>query len=167
MLIFPKVSNISDEGWIGTEVTLKTLAPLLKSKRLNLYATTITLYLNAVHEVYARVDPIPFEILERPKVLSYLPLLNNYLTPRDPDFSRFEDGKIMVRDMDGLFDRYMAFFNFKLLAISVGLEMKSQHSIIPRWPCRLRSNASRDEFMQKLASAHMGSERYVEWKRAG
>ena len=73
----------------------------------------------------------------------------------------------MVRDMDGLFNRYMASQSFSLLAASVGLEMKSPHTIIERWPYRLRPNASLAEFMQKLASSLEGSERYIEWKRAG
>jgi hypothetical protein len=49
--------------------------------------------------------------------------------------------------------------------------MKESHTIVDKWPMRLKLRpdqaGAKEEFNLRLGSAHLGCERYVEWKRAG
>lgn len=54
------------------------------------------------------------------------------------------------------------------MAEYVGLCMKTEHTIIEKWPMRLKLSlpqaGAQDEFDLLQSSGHSGSERYVEWK---
>lgn len=67
--------------------------------------------------------------------------------------------------------RYARDLNFTEAGNFHGMVMKKHHTIIEKWPIRLKKNAgqagAQEEFKMLLQSAHRGSERYVEWKRAG
>ena len=162
----PQVSNVTDTCWLGTEDTLKTFAPLLKRKSHNPHASIVTLYLNAVHEMYRFSDLKFSKMRDSFMAIRYLPQRPHQSGDYDPNYLKFLRALPLVRDMDGLFAIYMASQKFTPLATSLGLEMKNQNTIIKPWPFRLSFNASQEEFERRLASAHTGSERYVEWKRA-
>jgi hypothetical protein len=43
--------------------------------------------------------------------------------------------------------------------------MKKKNTVIEKWPLRLKKGATKEEFRILHSSGHVGSERYVEWKR--
>lgn len=55
---FFQLSNIADLGWVGPKAALMTFGPLLKLPSENPHATLLTLFLNAVHEVFTDADNI-------------------------------------------------------------------------------------------------------------
>lgn len=60
---------------------------------------------------------------------------------------------------------------FKGIERYVGVVMKERHTIIDKWPMRLKKTADEEggmeEFRALLASGGSGTERYMEWKRTG
>jgi hypothetical protein len=56
---------------------------------------------------------------------------------------------------------------FAKMPLNVGLMAKEDHTIIEKWPLRLKLSlpqaGAQEEFDTLLASGHNGSERYVEW----
>jgi hypothetical protein len=59
--------------------------------------------------------------------------------------------------------------NFAEMTPHIGLMVKEKHTIIEKWPMRLKRSlpqpGAQEEFDILQASGHSGSERYVEWKR--
>ena len=62
------------------------------------------------------------------------------------------------------FQRFMDECRLEKMGKASGLQMKLKNTIVEPWPIRLKKNATQDEFDVLLASSHVGSERYVEWK---
>lgn len=64
--------------------------------------------------------------------------------------------------------RYIEACKMKQSGQLVGMEMKSKHSIIRKWPLALRLKygqpGAQEEFDDHLESGHQGTERYVEWR---
>jgi len=65
----------------------------------------------------------------------------------------------------------METYDFAQSALSAQVAMKAKHTIIPPWPLRVDGGVhptqkDREDFMLLLGSAHIGHERYVEWKVA-
>lgn len=63
----------------------------------------------------------------------------------------------------------MDFRGFADAASSAGVEMKERHTIIQPWPLRVNGSShptreDKEDFKLLLGSAHIGHERYVEWK---
>lgn len=60
-------------------------------------------------------------------------------------------------------------YKFRDIEELTGISMKERHTIIEKWPLRLKKKphqrGAQEEFKLLLASAHTGVERYVEWKR--
>ncbi|KAJ9663962.1 hypothetical protein H2201_005444 [Coniosporium apollinis] len=162
-----KLSNMADRGWVGPEAALITLAPLLKRASDNPHAILLTLFLNAVHEVFYDTDNIASLHEEMSRLRSYVNLAPDVVLAGDKfnaDFIMFTDARPVVRDFDKLFDRWMREHRFGDIGKAVGLKMGSEHTIVPPWPMRLRQNATQREFDRLRASGHVESERYVEWK---
>lgn len=65
--------------------------------------------------------------------------------------------------------RYMQKHKFKDIEQLFGVVIKDPHTIIDKWPLRLKKRpaekGAKEEFMLLLASAHTGTERYVEWRK--
>lgn len=65
--------------------------------------------------------------------------------------------------------RYMQTHRFATIEQLWGLQMKERHSIVAKWPMKLKARPSdpmaQKEFDLLQASMHTGSERYVEWRR--
>ena len=58
---------------------------------------------------------------------------------------------------------------FEEMQKAIGLCMKERHTIVEKWPMKLRFSSShtagaQEDFDLLQASGHSGSERYVEWK---
>ncbi|KAL1982084.1 hypothetical protein VTN96DRAFT_1797 [Rasamsonia emersonii] len=161
-----EVSNIADNAYLGPRTMLSTFGPLLKKQTENPHATLIGLFLNAIDEEDSQ------SLASLKSDLSYLsrflPITPNFVRrgdKSDADFLRLIFARDMVRDVDAIFGRYMKKHRFKEITRDAGLAMKSKNTIIPPFPMRLPKNATQKEFDLLLASAHTGSERYVEWKR--
>jgi len=82
------------------------------------------------------------------------------------DFLNFSDAKGMFKDFDVLFQRYMERESFEEIGKFTGMVMKATNTVIQPWPLRLSKTATQKDFHSLHQSAHDGSERYVEWKRA-
>ncbi|KAF2967727.1 hypothetical protein GQX73_g5860 [Xylaria multiplex] len=127
-----EISNICDSNYLGIDITLRTLGPLLRSPSANRHATLITTFLNAVPEarmVFRMTEPFAA----------------------------------------GLITKYMDRYDFAHAASSAGLKMKEEHTIIPAWPLRVNDSLhpaqkDREDFKLLLGTAHIGHERYMEWK---
>lgn len=63
----------------------------------------------------------------------------------------------------------MSNYKFSELGAFVGAGMKETHTVIEKWPYRLKLRpdqpGGQEEFDRQLSSAMSGKERYVEWKR--
>ena len=59
--------------------------------------------------------------------------------------------------------------DFSSVRLCCGLEMKERHTLVERWPLKLKAKAgdpdAQKEFDLLQASMHSGGERYVEWRR--
>ena len=59
--------------------------------------------------------------------------------------------------------------NFSETARTLGAEMKETHSVIEKWPFRLKLRpgqpGAQEEFDRLFGGGVSGKERYVEWKR--
>ena len=84
----------------------------------------------------------------------------------NPEFIRFMSAEILFRDFDELFSRFKSECRLDEISKATRLKMKSKNTIVQPWPMRIKENATQREFHVLLASGHIGSERYVEWKNA-
>ncbi|KAI1262719.1 hypothetical protein F5Y18DRAFT_438850 [Xylariaceae sp. FL1019] len=178
-----EVSNICDTYCLGIRTTLATFSPLLRSPSLNSHATLVTLFLNAVPEakMMARLaNPILASMSARHEMRIALEYLTHGLErPRGSptkieNFLEIQTIKTasavdMVSDVDAYFNQYMDFCDFAEAALVAGVAMKAKQTVIPPWPLRVDggirpTQKDREDFMLLLSSAHVGHERYVEWK---
>ncbi|KAI1287182.1 hypothetical protein F5Y03DRAFT_405643 [Xylaria venustula] len=180
-----EVSNICDTHYLGIETSLETFGPLLRSPSLNSHATLVTLFLNAVAEAKMMIRLMK-PMLARIAGMHEMRFASDYITHglRKPsgnpteirNFIEIQTIKTacaldMVSDMDAYFNGYMETYDFAQAALSARVAMKTKHTIIPPWPLRVDGGVrptqkDREDFMLLLGSAHVGHERYVEWKVA-
>lgn len=63
----------------------------------------------------------------------------------------------------------MQSLDFEQIVADLGVEMKSIHTMVERWPTRLRpqlgERGAEEEFRLILGSGFTNIERYVEWRR--
>ena len=164
-----QLSNITDRGYLGPEATLAAFGPLLKRKTENPSATIVALFLNAVHEVSSPADHLSSILPIMQRLRSYMTITRDTVQGRNrsnPDFIRFMSAEILFRDFDDLFRRFECECRLGEICEAARLKMKSKNTIVQPWPMRIQENATRREFQVLLASGHIGSERYVEWKSA-
>jgi len=162
-----QLSNIADRGYLGPEITLATFGPLLKRNAQNLDATLVTLFLNAVHEVFSPLDDLASIGSDMGRMRPYMPANRDMIqhsNASNADFLRFMGACCIFRDFDELFKRYMRECRFGEISKAAGLKMNSKNTIIHPWPMRLKKDATQRDFDFLHASGHNGSERYVEWK---
>jgi hypothetical protein len=121
--------------------------------------------LNAIYEVFTSA-------VEARLMKSELGRISRYLqAPQildgdcdNPDLLKYPEARILVRDNDALFERYMRMHHFEVIAKEVGVEMKEENTVIEKWPMRLKKGATKEEFDILNGSGHVGTERYVECK---
>jgi hypothetical protein len=195
-----EVSNISDQGWLGIHRTLFYMIPLLQNPIENPHATLITLFMNAVEETMTDEDKIrdmtPRSTSSR-RLLQYIPPQGGLGTRYDPKLIKFNMGRDLVTKYDFVFDRYVQRcllspvcvadvyygidfvcqprycdeFDFRKAGQLLDAVMKVKHTIIDKWPFRLKLRpgqaGAQEEFDQYLSGGLSSKERYVEWMRTG
>ncbi|KAA8576352.1 hypothetical protein EYC84_006485 [Monilinia fructicola] len=162
-----EVSNIGDRGYIGPVKLLTTFAPYLKRKSQNPHATLLALFINAVHECSTVEDYLGDMKFEIERLNKYMPLDPKLFLGREAsnaDFLRYNDARSMFRNVDKPFDKFMKECSLDQLSLNTGMKMKTKHTLVDKWPLRLRMGAKQKEFDMLLASGQSGSERYVEWE---
>ncbi|KAF2137795.1 uncharacterized protein K452DRAFT_257269 [Aplosporella prunicola CBS 121167] len=160
-----EVSNIADGGYLGIRKCLKTFAPLLKPVTENPHATLVTLFLNAINEVESSEDRIQTLMLERARLMAYVPVNLSNKNKLGADKVKITTAPDLLRDFDGLFARYAYWCDLNSASEDAGMRIKTMHTLIEPWPMRLKDGATKEEFERLFGSHHCGSERYVEWQR--
>lgn len=65
----------------------------------------------------------------------------------------------------------MVLLRFKQICADLNVEMKEIHTIVEKWPTRLKlqlgEEGAKEEFRALLGSTFIGTERHVEWRRVG
>ena len=157
-----------DRGYLGLAATLSTLGPLLWHKDQNLFATLVTLFLNATSEVYHENNANSADVqLQVKRLCRFLQPSKNMVfgSRHSMDSVKYMSALDLFQDFDELFARYMKQCDFPRISEVTGLTMKSKSTIVEPWPMRLRETATDKDFNILCASDRSGCERYVEWKR--
>ncbi|KAL2075267.1 hypothetical protein VTL71DRAFT_210 [Oculimacula yallundae] len=165
-----EVSNISDGGYIGIQRTLLHLSRLLPAPPSNPHATLLTLFLNAIHEISSSSSFLssPTSLKsDITKLLKYLPLPNPAKNPSETSAYMMDliQNRSVFWDFDTMFATYMQEEEFARIAREQHMCVKETHTVLGKWPWRLREGAPKELFDELRASGLMGSERYVEWRR--
>ncbi|TLS25104.1 hypothetical protein PpBr36_06923 [Pyricularia pennisetigena] len=148
------------------------MAPLLQDPATNPHATLITLFMNAVDENRTEEDHIAEakNSHSTQRLLKYLPPNRPLLGKCDPHLVKFISARDLVTSYDQYFDRFMDKFEVQKLVEVAEVEIKEHHTIIEKWPYRLKLGpgqpGAQQEFDLALASGLSTKERYMEWKRA-
>ncbi|KAK6392117.1 hypothetical protein LTR65_003889 [Meristemomyces frigidus] len=165
-----ELSNCAAED-LGKQLKADAFARIEASYAENGHATLLTLFMNAVDETVDDSEIAASTSAELTALLEYLPHRGG-APPRSMNDSRMilmNFLRPLVRDVDKYFNRYMELENFRAVEQYLGLRMKDPHTIIDKWPMRLRLQqgqaGAQEEFDLLLSSSHTGNERYVEWKR--
>ncbi|KAI1736358.1 hypothetical protein F4680DRAFT_461244 [Xylaria scruposa] len=178
-----EVSNICDTGYLGINATLQTFGPLLRGPSANPHATLITTFMNAVPEakmISRMMNLYAADIVTESNTKIALKYIGSDLVASNGTLSeriniiqteciKLNCAVNLVGDMDEYFNLYMQEYNFAHAAISAGVKLKEKHTIIPPWPLRVKGGSNptqkdKEDFKLLLGSAHIGHERYVEWK---
>ncbi|KAL2128172.1 hypothetical protein VTI74DRAFT_9548 [Chaetomium olivicolor] len=166
------VSNISDSGYLGIHHTIAFMPPLLQGPLVNPHATLITLFMNAVDENTTDEDRIAdlaphSSTMER--LLKYLPRKGMPASQFDPELMKLYFSCDIVANHEHVFDLFVKNFMLSEAAKFFGAAMKEKHTVIEKWPFRLKLRpghpGAQEEFAQLLTGGVSGKERYVEWKR--
>ncbi|OBT63191.1 hypothetical protein VE03_07739 [Pseudogymnoascus sp. 23342-1-I1] len=169
-----EVANISDGGYLGIHRTVFFMVPLLQGPLVNPHATLITLFMNAVDENLTTRDQLSGmspHSPERKRLLKYLPTTNMGMTmnPSSPEIIKFLFARNIVVTYDHIFNRCVNNLEFSETAQCVGAAMKEKHTVIEKWPFKLKLRpgqpGAQKEFDRLLSGGVSGKERYVEWKR--
>ncbi|KAK4207107.1 hypothetical protein QBC37DRAFT_456544 [Rhypophila decipiens] len=166
-------SNISDGAHLGVGETLACLSPLLQPPQRNTHATLITLFVNAVPEMFNKTSA-ELNRIHTEAAMKYLPIaddLKPMMTLYDAENYRLFDAVHFFFDLDKLFGLYRRNRDFDGLSTKLGVSEKECNTIVEKWPTRLKlrhgQDGAQEEFMVLLGSNFSGTERYVEWKRTG
>ncbi|KAH6605282.1 hypothetical protein Trco_006989, partial [Trichoderma cornu-damae] len=163
-----EVSNIADAGYLGIHRTLAPMVPLLQTPLVNKHATLITLFMNAIIETMTEKDKKPNGQAVR-RLLQYLPQRRVPISAYDPDELKlsFAIGKVLT--YNHVLDRYLNGLRFRECGDLVGAAMKEEHTIVEKWPYRLKLRpgqpGAQEEFDRLMTGSVSGKEFYVEWSR--
>ncbi|KAH9225123.1 hypothetical protein K456DRAFT_1776129 [Colletotrichum gloeosporioides 23] len=136
-----EVSNISDAGYLGIHRTLDLMIPLLQSPLVNPHATLITLFMNAVDEnatEMERLTDMKADGLVMKRIYKYLSPSGRPLNYYDTTIFKVMAAQDCVPTYDQVFDRHAAKLMFSQIARLVGAAMKGSHTVIEKWPFRLK-----------------------------
>lgn len=103
------------------------------------------------------------------KVREYLEVDDAVVSGRNftkAEYVRLADACKRFMDQDSLFERYSDEKSLPELGMDSGLKIKSEHTVISKWPTRVKYGCTQKQFDLALRSSHFGPERYVEWYRA-
>lgn len=162
-----EVSNITDLGFLGIQQTLVSMRPMLKTT--NPKATIISLFKTAMTIVKTQHQDPKEEVLRRQQALRYLPL-KGAPSLFNPDVLRLNISMDIFAPIEDWFEEYKRLVDFERAMRETGLRMKSDNTIIPRWPYRLKTSSTHSVVQKDvedlLASSLYGWELYIEWQLA-
>ncbi|RAH49614.1 uncharacterized protein BO95DRAFT_450149 [Aspergillus brunneoviolaceus CBS 621.78] len=167
-----ELSNLADNNHMGAYHTLSTMIPLLRPPQQNPHATLITLFTTAISSV-TTLDEGLTSMFADPQTQE---LLRRY-SPETEQWSVFDAASLrkasalqLFAPVDRLFDRYLRTFAVLDAASRVGARIKEPHSIVAKWPYRMRLRPDQEGALQELRlclrEIRSSRERYVEWKRS-
>ncbi|KAF5534428.1 hypothetical protein FPHYL_13431 [Fusarium phyllophilum] len=170
-----EVSSISDKFYLGVNMTVAMMAPLLRSSTVNPHATLVTRFMEAIQENMTsddRVGPRPGSDKHNEMVT----LLENYLpepvlpnTTWDAIIVKYVYATDLVRTYDHIFDKIARKLEFDKFPEFMKVGIKDQHTIIEKWPFRLKlkpgQEGAQEEFDRMMGPGVTGKEFYLEWKR--
>ena len=136
-----EVANIVDMHYLGLDLTLQTLGPLLRTAAENPHATLIALFMNATH--HAELDLGDSYIkdslrLAMNKVIQFLPVKGVPVNRTSAAMVRMMMAKDVFRDLDHLFTHYMKLKDFSKASREAGMTMRTRNTVIDPWPLRFR-----------------------------
>ncbi|KAK1622699.1 hypothetical protein BDP81DRAFT_411093 [Colletotrichum phormii] len=103
------------------------------------------------------------------RIYEYLSLSRRPLTHYDTTIFKIMAARDCILTYDHVFDRYAAKLMFSQSAQLVRAMIKENHTVIEKWPFRLklrpRQTGAQEEFDRLLGGGVLSKERYVEWKR--
>ncbi|WQF89858.1 hypothetical protein CDEST_14872 [Colletotrichum destructivum] len=167
-----EVSNISDTGYLGIHRTLGCMVPLLQSPTVNRHATVITLVMNAVEENLTDLERFSGMIpggATWMRTLRYLSLTNRQLEPKDPVIFKILAAQDCLANHGVVFSRFPLMFKLSEAPRIVGAAMKDEHTVIEKWPFRLKLQpgqpGAQAEFNRLVGGGVPSKEFCLEWKR--
>ncbi|EAS27817.3 uncharacterized protein CIMG_09021 [Coccidioides immitis RS] len=164
-----ELSNLADKEYYGIGHCIGAFGVMLKEKSKNPHATMLTLFMNAVDGKPKPNNVTKNSLVKKANLERYIPGISELKlspSPYDPDKFKIVEGLALLRNPEGQFHRYMQVMEFSKLSEAFEMGIKGVNTIAPKWPLRLRENATKAEFDMLLASAKSGTPRYVEWTQA-
>ncbi|BAE60335.1 unnamed protein product [Aspergillus oryzae RIB40] len=158
-----ELANIADLGYLGPPKTLALFGPLLKSKKENPKATLIMLFLNATREMSTPKDQVACMFRAMETLQRFLPMRPRQGDPTNKynaEFLNQMNAMDLFTDNDTLFERLVENARFRDMGRPLGLEMKTENSIVAKWPMRLGGNPTQHEFEMAFWSGHTGCESF-------
>ncbi|KAF4958968.1 hypothetical protein FGADI_2047 [Fusarium gaditjirri] len=167
-----EVSNISDGGYLGIRLTVALMAPLLREPSINPHATLITLFMSMVDDNWTMMDEFaelsPRNLSNRRSV-HCLPRSHPLMGPADPTMIKITYGASHLREYDDIFERVANDLELPSFPDWAGAMMKEKHTIIEKWPHRLKLRpgqpGGKEEFDLLMEGGSSGKELYLEWMR--
>ncbi|KAL7909005.1 hypothetical protein GGI35DRAFT_493828 [Trichoderma velutinum] len=174
-----EVSNMSDNLFVGIHHTAFIMGSLLQAPFTNPHATLITLFRNAIRETMTMQDRVMDMYTYRPETklireyFSYIGIKSGYdpmAGPKvDPKAIMWTYAQANVAAYDPIFDRFMRNFRFSQVEQLFGVVMKEKHTVIDKWPFRLKLQYGQagalEELVRLTDEVVFAKERYVEWRR--
>ncbi|KAF5658279.1 SET MYND domain-containing protein [Fusarium denticulatum] len=167
-----EVSNISDKAYLGVNVTVAVMVPLLRSSTVNPRATLITRFMGAIQENMTSEDRLGFDKLDEivTSLEGYLPEPPLPTTTWDTVIIKWMFASDLVRTFDHVFDRIARKLEFDKFPEFLNVGIKDEHTIIDKWRFRLKlkpgQKGAQEEFDRMMMGQGVtGKELYLEWKR--
>ena len=169
-----EVANIVDVPYLGLDITLQTLGPLLRTATENPHATLIALFMNATHHAEKDLGDGYIESslrLAMKKVAKFLPVKEIPIKRNSAAMVRMMLAKDIFRDLDHVFTHYMKLKDFGKASREVGMTMRIRNTVIDPWPLRFMKEygepGAQEDFDRLMSLSFSGNERYSEWVRSG
>ncbi|KAF0638218.1 hypothetical protein FPSE5266_00605 [Fusarium pseudograminearum] len=163
-----EVSNISDSAYLGIHKTVAIMSPLLQPSSVNPHATLITLFMNMVDFNKTMGDKVD-ESASILTILEFLQLTSLPVSDRDPEFVKIMYSRDRVQNYDHILDKIAKTFNFSDFPQYMGVAIKEKHTIVEKWPHRLKrkphQRGAKEDFDLSMRGGASGKELYLEWKR--
>ncbi|CAF3612824.1 unnamed protein product [Fusarium graminearum] len=163
-----EVSNISDSAYLGIHKTVAIMSPLLQPSSVNPHATLITLFMNMVDCNKTMGDKVN-ESASILALLEFLQLRHLPVNNRDPEFVKIMYARDRVQNYDHILNKIAKTFNFSDFPQYMGVTIKEKHTIVEKWPYRLKrkphQRGAKEDFNLSMRGGASGKELYLEWKR--
>nr|RBQ98979.1 hypothetical protein FVER53263_03286 [Fusarium verticillioides] len=163
-----EVSNLSDKAYMGINLTVAVMAPLLRSSTANPHATLITRFMNAIQENMTSEDRLGMDKLDEvvEALEGYLPEPSLPTTTWDLVVIKYIHASDLVRTFDHVFDKIARKLEFNKFPEFMKVGIKDQHTIIDKWPFRLKlkpgHQGAQKEFDRMMGPGLGGKEFYLE-----